>query len=464
MRDDREVLGVSADAGQKEIKKAYFKLVRQFSPEKDPERFQEIRGAYERLQQGETRDRDKEEFRLTMEMPEGPLAQSMMKQILRQEQEQDYEGAIETAKEAVRRFGEYEAFLYELGHSRLNSGHSGSAAKDFEKLAQRFPGKNQYKRDLAIAYFDRGYGKKAFEAFETAYAAGVRDADFVLQFSLCCKDRDEEERGIEILMEMVSGYAPSSRENIQDYLEAYTGLLSLHYFAPSEQYGNILVSYGNFLKTAWRALKEYDDLILETTMFLVMTFQKQDCLPLLEEILAITKKIIPEKEFPEEWKNIPMILLGSRIRSDRRLDEEWRRCYDAYLESTDADEQSIARFAKLEIMLILLERWEELSSQFDVIRSEYTELYEWIKDIRELAENPNRSHMMDKMRNQYAAMSRNIDGGFYYDWYPQYAEPEETLQWDSFENGSFVRMEKKIGRNDPCPCGSGKKYKKCCGR
>ena len=26
-----------------------------------------------------------------------------------------------------------------------------------------------------------------------------------------------------------------------------------------------------------------------------------------------------------------------------------------------------------------------------------------------------------------------------------------------------VKREKKIGRNDPCPCGSGKKYKKCCG-
>ena len=24
--------------------------------------------------------------------------------------------------------------------------------------------------------------------------------------------------------------------------------------------------------------------------------------------------------------------------------------------------------------------------------------------------------------------------------------------------------ENKVGRNDPCPCGSGKKYKKCCGR
>lgn len=26
-----------------------------------------------------------------------------------------------------------------------------------------------------------------------------------------------------------------------------------------------------------------------------------------------------------------------------------------------------------------------------------------------------------------------------------------------------VREQPKVGRNDPCPCGSGKKYKKCCG-
>ena len=29
---------------------------------------------------------------------------------------------------------------------------------------------------------------------------------------------------------------------------------------------------------------------------------------------------------------------------------------------------------------------------------------------------------------------------------------------------TIIRTEKKVGRNDPCPCGSGKKYKKCCGR
>jgi SEC-C motif-containing protein len=31
-------------------------------------------------------------------------------------------------------------------------------------------------------------------------------------------------------------------------------------------------------------------------------------------------------------------------------------------------------------------------------------------------------------------------------------------------SGPPVRKEKKIGRNEPCPCGSNKKYKKCCGR
>lgn len=33
-----------------------------------------------------------------------------------------------------------------------------------------------------------------------------------------------------------------------------------------------------------------------------------------------------------------------------------------------------------------------------------------------------------------------------------------------YRDSVTVRNENKIGRNDPCPCGSGKKYKKCCGK
>jgi preprotein translocase subunit SecA len=30
--------------------------------------------------------------------------------------------------------------------------------------------------------------------------------------------------------------------------------------------------------------------------------------------------------------------------------------------------------------------------------------------------------------------------------------------------GTPQRSERKVGRNEPCPCGSGRKYKRCCGQ
>ena len=40
---------------------------------------------------------------------------------------------------------------------------------------------------------------------------------------------------------------------------------------------------------------------------------------------------------------------------------------------------------------------------------------------------------------------------------------EQVLKPDAGSSASITRKIKKVGPNDPCPCGSGKKYKKCCG-
>jgi hypothetical protein len=42
-------------------------------------------------------------------------------------------------------------------------------------------------------------------------------------------------------------------------------------------------------------------------------------------------------------------------------------------------------------------------------------------------------------------------------------DKNSSMQWDKSRSGSIL-MENKVGRNDPCLCGSGKKYKKCCGK
>ena len=42
--------------------------------------------------------------------------------------------------------------------------------------------------------------------------------------------------------------------------------------------------------------------------------------------------------------------------------------------------------------------------------------------------------------------------------------PDQNVEFDRHSTKyEPIRAEKKVGRNEPCPCGSGKKYKKCCG-
>lgn len=51
--------------------------------------------------------------------------------------------------------------------------------------------------------------------------------------------------------------------------------------------------------------------------------------------------------------------------------------------------------------------------------------------------------------HEMAIFKKEEDKWFFYDGEP--VAPEQ-----------FVREQPKVGRNEPCPCGSGKKFKKCC--
>ncbi len=49
-------------------------------------------------------------------------------------------------------------------------------------------------------------------------------------------------------------------------------------------------------------------------------------------------------------------------------------------------------------------------------------------------------------------------------WNTIFTEEKRAELYKEQRSSRTVRKEAKIGRNDPCPCGSGKKYKKCCGK
>ncbi len=63
------------------------------------------------------------------------------------------------------------------------------------------------------------------------------------------------------------------------------------------------------------------------------------------------------------------------------------------------------------------------------------------------------SVLLDKLKLDYVKILMNLK---------VYNEPTEKIN-QSISKEKFKDLGKKISRNDPCPCGSGKKFKKCCG-
>jgi hypothetical protein len=50
------------------------------------------------------------------------------------------------------------------------------------------------------------------------------------------------------------------------------------------------------------------------------------------------------------------------------------------------------------------------------------------------------------------------------EWDALLSEERRKELYKEQKSSTTVVKPKKVGRNDPCPCGSGKKYKKCCGK
>ncbi|AWV44797.1 hypothetical protein CD201_09595 [Hafnia alvei] len=71
------------------------------------------------------------------------------------------------------------------------------------------------------------------------------------------------------------------------------------------------------------------------------------------------------------------------------------------------------------------------------------------------------------------ASGKNSDEGFV-EFFARYHSEAENQNNSIHECSRFIRLDQRwyyvdgtkpqVGRNDPCPCGSGKKYKKCCGQ
>ena len=79
-------------------------------------------------------------------------------------------------------------------------------------------------------------------------------------------------------------------------------------------------------------------------------------------------------------------------------------------------------------------------------------------------QNPRRNVKMNAQHQQVQGMAQNQSGGTVNSYAGRQAAGNVMANGRQGASVTVRRTGEKVGRNDPCPCGSGKKYKQCCGR
>ena len=107
------------------------------------------------------------------------------------------------------------------------------------------------------------------------------------------------------------------------------------------------------------------------------------------------------------------------------------------------------------------ESFELFQKLLDDLKAEVTKILFRIEPIsQEQAAEMERARLEEAERQQQQLQMRHDQVSALGEDEAEPAAPPEEVQPER----PYVRAGKKVGRNDPCPCGSGKKYKACCGR
>ena len=461
---DYEILGVNANAEQKEIKKAYFRLIRVHSPEKDPEKFQQIRAAYDRLTNSQTESQECFKFPL----PDHPFANIYTENIVCELKQQNYKKAIKCAEEAILYTGENAHFLLLLALACEREGKFGKAAKQYEKIWKEYPDNYSICGRLAVAYFYRGYYKKAWKYFETAYNEGMREHDFLTVYLSCANDNNKFQQAEQALLDILKS---SKNQDYRKNAEEYCWFFQQYCLGNAKKYKHIptvLEYYYLFTKAVLKHFREHEGeftfLFLSMRSFLINAGKQDD------ENFEKVSELLVENCFDKDLLEVSNgIYMHEQICNDNRFSEMIRiisECYLLPFDQEDELEKLQERFAKLDVRLCLIEEWEELKSEFAIIQKEYPDFYHKLDDVWKAMAAGEKvlEHFEERLLKEYDRLEKNFSNAFFYKRHPEKCPLTEVLQWDSFETGTFQREGKKIGRNDPCPCGSGKKYKKCCGK
>jgi hypothetical protein len=191
-----------------------------------------------------------------------------------------------------------------------------------------------------------------------------------------------------------------------------------------------LLKLDKYIPVLASLLNRDEDILLEETAATLISFQSDE----------VVKEVSPYLKKEES------IIFATSVIENIKSDQAVAALREAYRNTTVIDEQDliiealchqlsaealpeISEHMEHGVFSILVDIEQTASGYFSILGLEHPELESWRK----------------------AAMDQEM-------------HYRKVSQEGNIATNTPIRNEKKVGRNDPCPCGSGKKYKKCCGK
>ena len=290
---------------------------------------------------------------------------------------------------------------------------------------------------------------------------GCRDLEFVLRYARQQSDQGDDAQAAEILLELIKSGQKWTKEELPMIRNVYQKLVNLRTMVNNDRelltqhYLDFLTEYGSFFGNA---LPDY----LEPMMDLLESLEEAaspETWRKLQDMIESLRNTCRDPENRRHLDNLYGAVQLERIHGDPKVCRSLQYYFElSLLES----EEEIQKFEYLDSKLCMIEEREKILAEEDYLRNAFPAWYEDIRVFIDSLRNEREAEMLkQRLQKEYRRQSVYYGDGNYYKWYPEEKKKDHGKVKATGEE-TYIRASTKIGRNDPCPCGSGKKFKKCC--